>query len=129
MTLLHSLRSELIERRNMNWVVLEGDVKLYEVLKSLIFENGDELSWAIPYPGDFHILMNYQKALLKPYYDAGLKELAQAAGYPLPAIQSCSQFKRTHHFLLESWEAVYRIMLYTKYEQANPSSLLTDITK
>ena len=28
--------------------------KLYEILKSLSFEYGEELSWLIPYPGDFH---------------------------------------------------------------------------
>ena len=59
---------------------------------SLSFEYGEELSWLVPYPGDFHLLMNFQKALMKPYYDAGLKSMAQAAGYPLPAIQTCSQW-------------------------------------
>ena len=127
MILLHSLRSRFIEERNMRWLVLEGDAKLYEILKNLTFEYGDELSWLIPYPGDFHMLMNYQKALMKPYYDAGLKALAQASGYPLPAIQSCSQFKRTHHFLLEAWEAVYRVMIL-EFEQTHPSCLHTDIT-
>ena len=59
--------------------------------------------------------MNFQKeAVMKPYYDAGLKAMA---GYPLPAIQACSQFKRTHHFILE---AIYRAMIH-KYEEANPN--------
>ena len=49
--------------------------------------------------------------LIKPYYDAGLKALAQSAGYPLAAIQNCSQLKRTHNFILEVWEATYRSML------------------
>ena len=107
MVVLHNLRTRFIEERKMRWLVLEGDAKLYAVLKNLTLEYGEELNWLIPYPGDFHILMNYQKALMKPYYDAGLKKLAQAAGYPLPTIQSCSQFKRTHLFLLEAWEAIY----------------------
>ena len=128
MGLLHSLRKMFVEDRNMRWLVLEGDAKLYEILKSLSFEYGEELNWLIPYPGDFHMLMNFQKAMMKPYYDAGLKALAQAAGYPLPAIQTCSQFKRTHHFILEAWEAIYRVMLL-KYEEANSSmNLLTGIT-
>ena len=78
----------------MRWLILEGDDKLHEILKTLSFEYGEELNWLVPYPGDFHMLINFQKALMKPYYDAGLNELAQAAGYLLPAIQSCSQFKR-----------------------------------
>ena len=47
---------------------------------------------------------------MKPYCDAGLKELAWAAGYPLAAIHSCSPFKRTHQFIVELWEALYRVM-------------------
>ena len=70
----------------MRWLVLKGDAKLYEILKNLTFEYGDELSWLIPFPGDFHMLMNYQKAIMKPYYESGLKALAKASGYPLPAI-------------------------------------------
>ena len=35
LTLLHSLRSKFIEERNMRWLVLEGDAKLYEILKNL----------------------------------------------------------------------------------------------
>ena len=127
MGLLHSLRTVFIEERKMQWLVLEGDAKLYEILKSLQFEYGEELHWLLPYPGDFHLLMNYQKAMMKPYYDAGLKAMAQAAGYPLSAIQTCSQFKRTHHFILEAWEAIYRVMLL-KYEETNPTTILSDIT-
>ena len=55
----------------MNMVVLEGDAKLYDILKSLKFEYRAELNWLFPCPGDSHLLMNYQKALMKPYYDMG----------------------------------------------------------
>ena len=128
MGLLHSLRKTFIEERKNQWLILEGDAKLYEILKSLHFEYGEELRWLIPYPGDFHLLMNYQKALMKPYYDAGLKAMAQAAGYPLSAIQTCSQFKRTHHFILEAWEAIYRVMII-KYEEESPATTyLSEIT-
>ena len=104
---LHNLQPQFILGKNMRWLVLEGDAKLCEVVKCLKFEYGEELSWVIPYPGDWHMLMIYQKALMKPYYDAGLKALAGAAGYPLVAIQSCSQFKRSHNFILETWEAMH----------------------
>ena len=70
--------------------MLVADAKLYEILQSLKFEYGKELQWVIPFPGDWHLLINYQKALMKPYFDAGLKQLAQVAGYPAAAIQSCS---------------------------------------
>ena len=50
---------------------------------------------------------------MKAYYDSGLKGLAKTCGYPLASIQSCGQFKRTHQFILDVWEAMYRAMLET----------------
>ena len=129
--LAHTLREKFIVAQGMRWLVVEGDAKLYATVKSLKFEYGEELSWMIPYPGDFHLLMNYQKALMKPYFDAGLKSLAQAAGYPVAAIQSCSQFQRTHRFILEAWEAIYRVMLlqYIQYSDDNAATLLSELTE
>lgn len=40
------------------------------------------LDWVIAYPGDWHMLSNYQYAMMKSYFDAGLKDLAAALGYP-----------------------------------------------
>lgn len=85
--LLQDLHQQFIEGLNYEWLVVEGDGKLYELLKSLQFEYGEELSWVIPYQGDW-----YQIALIKPYYHAGLKALASAAGYPTSSILICSQF-------------------------------------
>lgn len=79
----------------MKWLVVEGDAKVYEVLKALKTEYGEELQWMLPYPGDWHILKNYQTALMQAYFDAGLKELAQAAGYACckhPEVQKDSLF-------------------------------------
>ena len=47
----------------------------YRVLYTLKLEYGDEIQWLIPFHGDWHLLMNYQSALMKSYFDAGLKEL------------------------------------------------------
>ena len=109
--LLHNLHTKYILQQHQEFLILEGDAKLFDIIQSLKHEYGDELRWVIPYPGDWHVLKNYQIALLKPYFDAGLKEMASAAGYPVAQIRSCGQFKRVHHFLLEAWEAIYRVML------------------
>jgi len=88
-----------------------------EILKSLKHEYLSSLDWLIPFPGDWHMLMNYQIALMKPYFNAGLKHIAQAAGYPTKQLEKCSQFKRTHIFLLEVYEAMYRVMLESFIKQ------------
>ena len=109
--LLQDLFSKFIHNQSREYLIVEGDQKLFEVLQSLKIEYGKELDWVIPIPGDWHMLLNYHTALMKPYFDAGLKSLATAAEYPVAAIQACSQFKRTHNFLLEVWESLYRTMI------------------
>lgn len=123
--LLHELFTKFIKDQPREYLVVEGDQKLFDVLHSLKFEYGSELDWVIPIPGDWHLLMNYQSALMKPYFDAGLKHLAKAAGYPVSSIQTCGQFKRTHHFLLEVWEAMYRsiLSLFIQTEQHESNDL------
>ena len=108
---LNDLHARFIKGKRMKHLLVEGDAKLYDVLQSLKFEYGVEYSWLIPMLGDWHLLKNYQIALVKPYFEAGLKELAQVSGYPVAAIQTCGQFKRTHRFLLEAWESLYQVMI------------------
>lgn len=40
------------------------------------------------------------------------KALALASRYPASSVQSASQFKQMHQFILEAWEALYRTMLH-----------------
>lgn len=99
---------------NQKWVIVVGDGKTYELLQCIRSEYGSNLKWLLPYPGDWHILLNYQKALMKIYSDAGLLQLANSAGYrgeTLTSLVKCSNFRRTHAFLLQSFEAFYRFFL------------------
>ena len=87
-----------------------GDAKVYDVLQSLRLEYGNHLNWLIPLPGDFHILYNYQKVVMKAYGDAGLITLAKSAGYrgeTLTSLSKAKHFRRTHLFLLQTYEAFY----------------------
>ena len=111
MQILFDLHRRFIEGQGKEYLVLTADAKLYEVIQSLKYEYGTELKWLLSFPGDWHLLKNYQNALIKPYFDAGLKQLACVAGYPVAAIQYCSQFKRTHRFLMEVWQALYQVMV------------------
>ena len=119
--MLHDLHHKFLDGNTRKFLIVEGDAKFFNTLQSLKQEYGEELKWVIPYPGDWHTLMNYQIVLMKVYFDAGLKEMAKAAGYPIHQIQRCSQFKRVHYFILEAWEAVYRCMLASFFNNSSES--------
>ena len=68
MQTLHELNEQYIVGQNCQWLIVEGDAKVYEILQSLKYEYREEVKWLIPYPGDWH-MKNYQSALRKPYFD------------------------------------------------------------
>ena len=59
-------------------------------------------------------MCSVDKVLIKPYGDAGLMSLAKVSGYRVVALKSlmgASNFRRTHLFLLQSFEAFYEFFL------------------
>ena len=111
LTLIDRLHDDFIVKLNKQWLLLETDGAVYHKIQSIKTEYGEELSWLIPFQGDWHRLKNYQKVLMKIYYDAGLHELAVASGYPPNSIKNSTIFSRTHDFLLEAWERLYQHFL------------------
>ena len=104
--ILHDIYNTFICKQMLKWIVVVGDAKTYEVLYKVKREYG--LTWLIVFPGDWHILYNYQKVIMKIYWDAGLMQLAQAAGYKaesLTSLSKASNFRRTHDFFLQVYEA------------------------
>ena len=62
-TVLHVINNLYVEyvcKHGKQYLVLEGDAKTYDVIQAVKFEYGSDLNWLIPYPGDWHLLKNYQ---------------------------------------------------------------------
>lgn len=122
LNIIHDLYTEFVVTKLKKHILLEGDQATYERLQSIKREYGNDLAWMIPFPGDWHLLKNYQEVLLKIYFDAGLSELAKASGYLPTSINA--NFKRTHHFLLEVWESMYRHHLSNFFSTCGPPDFL-----
>ena len=97
LNVINELHTEFILSRRKKYILLEGDQLTYELVQSIKKEYGNDLEWLLPFPGDWHVLKNYQEVLLKIYLDAGLRDLAKCSGYQPNSVGS--NFKRTHHFL------------------------------
>ena len=112
------------------YLVVCGDAKTYLHLQAIKLDYGEELSWLLPFPGDFHILKNFQPVLSKVYYEVGLKQLAMASGFSdetLTCSEKCTHFKKSHCFMLQSWEVIYTQMVRTfliKYNSDSVASLI-----
>ena len=121
------LHAEFHINDKLEHLVVVGDAKTYNHLQTLKLDYSSELSWLQPFPGDFHILKNFQPVLSKIYFDAGLKQIAAASGHrgeTLTSIQKCSHFKKTHCFILQAWEGLYVHMVQV-FLEANPEVLNT----
>ena len=62
MGVISRLQKTFVEELGQKYVLVVGDAKTY---KSICFEYRSYLKWLIPFPGDWHVLFNYQKALMK----------------------------------------------------------------
>ena len=97
--------------KKVNHLVVAGDGATVRLLLNLKTEYGESLDWMIPYLGDWHILKNFQEVLMKIFWDAGLKEIAKKTHkqMTLNSLGNCSNFKRTHRFILQVYEAIYMV--------------------
>ena len=115
------------------YLVVAGDQKTYSRLQDLKHAYGSELNWLISFIGDWHLLHNFQSVLMNVYYDAGLMNLAKACGFrgeTLSSLKKCSNFKRTHAFFLQVFEAIYRHFLrvfFTSADQEHYSDMLSSV--
>ena len=129
---LDSLQSFYAIGCQRKWHLVVGDQKVFSYMHQLKRQYGAELDWLKPFPGDWHLLKNFQPVLMKVYFHCGLKDLAVQAGYKgsnLTALESCGSFKQTHIFLLEVFEAMYQHALSVMQTKGyDPTAPLSDFT-
>ena len=75
MKVVGKLHKTFIVELGQKWLIVVGDAKSFDLLRTIHSEYGAHLGWMLPFTGDWHILLNYQKALMKPYAEAGLTKL------------------------------------------------------
>ena len=128
--ILYKLYHEMGIHKRINYLVIVGDGKTYDHLISIKNELGNELEWLLPYPGDWHILKNFQGTIMKIYFDAGLKELVELFHHGILAkvVSQATSFDKTHQFLVQVWEAFYRfeIQYFIKNFDENLNDLNLD---
>jgi len=64
------------------------------------------------------------------YYHADLKEIAQNTGFKgetLTSLEQCGNFKRTHNFLVQAWQAICRVMLNAFCESRTYQNSMPDL--
>ena len=107
---LDQLYIEMGVNIRIKYLVVVGDGKTYDHLVALKKQYQSDLEWMLPYPGDWHIIKNYQRVIMKIYADAGLKELLNKfhKGQTAAAVLNATNFRKTHNFITQSWEAIYR---------------------
>ena len=108
----------------LNHLVVAGDIKTFEYIMKVKSECKHSMDWVIPYPGDWHVLFNYQDVLFKVFWDAGLKIIAKCTS--LSTLITTGKFKKTHKFMLQAYEALYMYQIDCFLTELDKTGLETD---
>jgi hypothetical protein len=127
---LQILHHKMEVGKTMQHLVVCGDGKTYAYLQKLKSDSPDEYSYMLPFLGDWHILKNFAMALFKIYGSAGLFELVSLLhkGRTENSVLNCSDFDKTFAFLMQTWEAMYRleVEMYLAYQEKGSSEFNQD---
>ena len=93
---------------NQKFVIVVGDAGTYNLFQDVCFKYKSQLKCLMPFPGDWHVVFNYHRVLVKPYADAGLASLGKASGHRAERLTTFMHAKTSgeHEFLLQTFEAM-----------------------
>lgn len=98
-------------------VLVEGDEETYRTMVQLKRGNPEKYKWLLPHPGGWHIMLHVTKALIMRYYGAGIEVVAKALGGDDKHASVGSKYRRSHHFLTVTYEAMWWIVI-ERYKEA-----------
>ena len=128
---LANLYRTFIVEYNQKWLIVVEDAKTFDLLHAIRAEYGSHLKWLLPFPGDWHILFNYQKVIMKIYADAGLQQLGKVSGHraeTLTSLIQCTNFRRTHNFISQVVLAFYQFFFTLYMSKSNIAQVSGQIT-
>ena len=88
-------------------VLMEGDEETYRFMVQLKRGNPEKYKWMLPHPGGWHIMLHMTRALITKYYGAGIEIVAKALGSDDKHAAAGSKYRRSHHLLTVTYEAMW----------------------
>ena len=79
--MLTNIYKIFVKEQGLKWVIVAGDAKTFDLLQVMGRDYSPRLKWMIPFPGDWHVLYNYQKVLMKAFADGRMKHLGNLSGH------------------------------------------------
>ncbi|XP_072039332.1 uncharacterized protein [Amphiura filiformis] len=127
---LNDLHGKFEVSKRVNHMIIVGDLKTFYYLMKLKLKYGSGLDWVVPYLGDWHVLKNFQEVIMKVFWEAGLKDIAKLRHQSMTyqKLQTCGNFKRTHKFLLQTFEALYIYQLKVFLKQREQKETVCAMT-
>lgn len=104
--------------------LVEGDEETYRIMVKLRQENPEKYKWLLPHPGGWHIMLHVTKALMTKYYGAGIEEVTKTLGGDDKHAAAGSKYRRSHHFLPVTYEAMWWIVI-ERYDKATGNKVLS----
>ena len=120
------LAAQYVVGQKLKHIVICGDGQVFDFINRIKSEQEDSMMWLIPMLGDFHLLFNTMPIIMKVYWKGGLLDLKTHGGAALTGLGKCQHFRRTHMFLVQTWEAIYRTFMKMFLDVRSPNECSTE---